>query len=53
MFVATKTYLIETAGEIQPSWLQGQCHIGVTAGASTDIEAIQEVLTRLEAMAQV
>lgn len=49
---ATKTYLVETAGEIQPSWLQGRYHIGVTSGASTDIETIQEVLTKLEAMAQ-
>ena len=48
----TETYLVETAGEIQPSWLQGRCHIGVTSGASTAIETINEVMTRLEAMAQ-
>ena len=49
--VATKTYLVETPEEIQPSWLQGQCHIGVTAGASTDEQTINEVLARLEALA--
>ena len=49
---ATKTYLVETVGEIQPSWLQGQCHIGITGGASTAIETIHEVLTKLEAMTQ-
>ena len=49
----TKTYLVETVGEIQPSWLQGQRHIGITAGASTAIETIHEVLTKLEAMAQI
>ena len=48
---ATKTYLIETAEGIQPSWLQGRCHIGITAGASTAEEAIDEVVTKLEAMA--
>ncbi len=51
--MATKTYLVETAGEIQPSWLQGQHHIGITAGASTAEQTINEVLMKLEAMAQV
>ena len=49
--MATKTYLVETAEEIQPSWFQSQCHIGITAGASTDEQTINEVLTRLEALA--
>ena len=47
----TKTYLVETAEEIQPSWLQGQHYIGVTAGASTAEQTINEVLTKLEAVA--
>lgn len=47
----TKTYLIETADEIQSSWLQGQSRIGVTAGASTAEQTIDEVLTRLKTMA--
>ena len=46
----TETYLIETAEEIQPSWLQGQHHIGVIGGASTDEKTINEVLIKLEAM---
>ncbi len=49
--VATKTYLVETAAEIQPSWLQGLSYIGVTAGASTGAQAIDEVMTKLEALA--
>jgi len=48
---ATKTYLIETPGEIQLAWLQGQCHIGITSGASTDGQTINEVLARLKALA--
>ena len=48
----TKTYLIETAEEIQPSWLQSQHHIGITAGASTDEQAINEVWMKLEAIAR-
>ncbi len=50
---ATKTYLVETAEEIQLAWLQGQCHIGITAGASTDEQTINEVLAKLKALAQI
>ncbi len=46
----TRTYLVETADKIQPSWLQGQHHIGITAGASTGEATINEVVTRLEAI---
>ncbi len=48
--VAAKTYLVETAAEIQLAWLQGQCHIGIAAGASTDEQAIDEILLRLAAL---
>ncbi len=48
----TNTHLVETPDEIQPSWLQGQSYIGITAGASTDEQSINEVLTKLEAMAK-
>jgi 4-hydroxy-3-methylbut-2-enyl diphosphate reductase len=44
----TKTYLIETADEIKPSWLKGHNHIGITGGASTAEETINEVLSQLE-----
>lgn len=47
----TETHLIETAGEIKSSWLQGRCHIGITTGASTPEEAIDEVTAKLETMA--
>ena len=48
---ATKTYLIETVDEIQPSWFEGRHRIGVTAGASTDEQTINQVLTKLETIA--
>jgi len=47
----TKTYLVETADEIQPSWLQGRHRISITSGASTDEQTINEVVTRLESLA--
>jgi len=48
---ATKTYLVETAADIQPSWLEGRPYIGITAGASTSEQTIDEVITKLEAIA--
>jgi len=45
----TETHLIETAAEIQPSWLEGKKRIGVTAGASTDEQTVNEVLMALNA----
>jgi len=41
------THQIETAAEINPAWLDGREKIGVTAGASTDDETIDEVMSRL------
>jgi 4-hydroxy-3-methylbut-2-enyl diphosphate reductase len=43
-----ETHLIETAAEIKNSWLTGKKCIGVTAGASTPDEAIEEVVARLK-----
>ena len=44
----TETLLIETAEEIQPEWTQGKNLIGVTAGASTAEQSVEEVMKRLE-----
>jgi len=46
-----ETHLVETADDIQPSWLEGQPYIGITAGASTAEKTINEVAARLEALA--
>ncbi|MBA7687252.1 4-hydroxy-3-methylbut-2-enyl diphosphate reductase [subsurface metagenome] len=46
----TKTYLVETVDEIQPTWFQGQTGVGITAGASTAEQTINEVLMKLEAI---
>ena len=48
----TRTYQVETADEIQPSWIKGKSHIGVAAGASTDERTIDEVMEKLESMAK-
>jgi 4-hydroxy-3-methylbut-2-enyl diphosphate reductase len=44
----TETHLIETAEDIQHSWLQGKGHIGITSGASTAEQTVDEVLKRLK-----
>jgi len=46
-----ETRLVETAEEIAQSWLDGKHHIGITAGASTPDEAIQEVIAKLNSLA--
>ena len=47
---ATETHLIETAEEIQPYWFQGKHRIGVTSGASTPEQTMDEVFARLEGL---
>ena len=42
-----ETHLIEKGDEIERHWLKGKKHIGVTAGASTPDESIDEVILRL------
>lgn len=46
------THHIETAVEIVPSWLRGRSRVGVTAGASTPDEVIDEVIQALERTAK-
>ena len=43
-----ETYHIETADEIEASWLAGHDKVGVTAGASTPDFVIDQVVGRLE-----
>ena len=47
----TRTYLIETAAEIDPSWFKGQYRVGITAGTSAAEETINDVVVRLESIA--
>ena len=46
-----ETHLVETAEEIAQSWLDDKHRIGITAGASTPDEAIQEVTAKLNSLA--
>jgi len=48
-----ETHHIEDASEIDPRWLEGKARVGVTAGASTPDEAIEQVIQRVEELASV
>ena len=45
-----KSHFVEGADELQASWFEGCKTVGVTAGASTPADQIQEVVECLEAM---
>ncbi len=40
-------YLVDNASELDPVWLEGKQHIGITAGASAPEVLVREVITRL------
>jgi 4-hydroxy-3-methylbut-2-en-1-yl diphosphate reductase len=45
-----KAYLIDNAGEIQRSWLEGVGTVGVTAGASAPEVLVNEVVAQLQTL---
>jgi len=47
-----KTYFVETAEDIQTSWLKDQPYTGITAGTSTSEQTIDEVIKKLESMSK-
>jgi (E)-4-hydroxy-3-methyl-but-2-enyl pyrophosphate reductase len=45
-----ETHLVETADEVDTSWLAGKHHVGITAGASTPDEAVEELIDKLRSL---
>lgn len=45
-----ETHSVETADEVDTSWFMGKNHIGITAGASTPEEAVEELMGKLSAL---
>ncbi|TAJ78365.1 MAG: 4-hydroxy-3-methylbut-2-enyl diphosphate reductase [Gallionellaceae bacterium] len=41
-------YLVDSASELNPGWLRGKRHVGITAGASAPEVLVQEVIARLQ-----
>ncbi len=46
-------YMVDSADELQPQWLQGAQRVGVTAGASAPDVLVQAVIARLKALGAV
>ncbi|MBW2313948.1 MAG: 4-hydroxy-3-methylbut-2-enyl diphosphate reductase [Deltaproteobacteria bacterium] len=44
-------YLVETAEDIQPDWIEGVACVGLTAGASAPEILVEQVIERLRALA--
>lgn len=45
-----ETHLVETADEIDPTWFSGKHQVGVTAGASTPDQAVDELIAKLRSI---
>ncbi|MFO7996973.1 MAG: 4-hydroxy-3-methylbut-2-enyl diphosphate reductase [Dehalococcoidia bacterium] len=45
-----ETHLVETADEVDKSWFAGKQHVGITAGASTPDEAVDELTDKLRCL---
>jgi len=43
-------YMVDNAGEIEPLWIVGKQHVGITAGASAPEMLVQDVIARLDAL---
>jgi 4-hydroxy-3-methylbut-2-enyl diphosphate reductase len=45
-----ETHLVEEASEVEGSWVAGKGRVGVTAGASTPDEVVEETIVRLKSL---
>ncbi|MFN9572673.1 MAG: 4-hydroxy-3-methylbut-2-enyl diphosphate reductase [Betaproteobacteria bacterium] len=43
-------YLVDSAADLDPAWLQGKARVGVTAGASAPEVLVRQLLERLQAL---
>ena len=46
-------YMVDSADEVQPAWVEGRSRIGLTAGASAPDVLVQAVIARLRALGAV
>lgn len=48
--LGTKAYMVDSADELQPQWLQGVTRVGLTAGASAPEVLVRAVIDRIKAL---
>ncbi|NDY91515.1 4-hydroxy-3-methylbut-2-enyl diphosphate reductase [Ideonella livida] len=51
--LGTPAYMVDSAADLQPAWLDGRPRIGLTAGASAPDVLVQAVIGRLKALGAV
>ena len=49
--LGARSYLVETADQLEPAWIEGVSCVGVTAGASAPEILVTQVIERLEQLA--
>ena len=48
--LGTPAYMVDSAEDLQPEWLEGRPRVGLTAGASAPDVLVQQVIARLKAL---
>lgn len=51
--LGTDSYMIDSADELRPEWVQGKARVGLTAGASAPDILVRQVIERLRALGAV
>ena len=51
--LGVESYMVDSASELQPAWIDGKRSIGLTAGASAPEILVHEVITRIKALGAV
>ena len=51
--LGTESYMVDSAEDLRPEWVQGKSRIGLTAGASAPDILVRQVIERLRALGAV
>ena len=51
--LGVESYMVDSAAELQPQWLEGKMRVGLTAGASAPAILVNEVIERIKALGAV